>query len=277
MGCWVKPQPIFFYSYKINNVLIFLSIFFFKTIQKSQLILQIGLLITKTNVSKPFLINSFNNLKTKKMRKLFVVFFAVAVAASFTSCKEQCEKDNTGEITVENKTERALWFDVRSGSSTNEIKKIEAGSSATYTMTPATLKVVASLDNEEFIEIGTKTLAQCGKETFTTGTQACSIFEVTDVTVNNNTGYSGTIDVYVYGGVGYLGEVYLSNGQSHTYTDVPIGSGSIDFEITIAGTWFWSNIYSFSACTPFTFTWNAKKLDESSASSVRRIIEDTNR
>ncbi len=203
------------------------------------------------------------------MKKLFSIVVVVVVAFSFASCTEDCEKNNTGEVEIYNRTEANLYFDV---TGTNEVtfeqREVAAASSTRYKAIPAgEIKILGSFTNvkKDFVVLDNRILKQCGSESYTTVTESCQLFKVSDITVNNYDDYPWVIDVFVttnaHGDGFYLGEKYLTSGQSHTYKNVDVGFGLIALGINLGGGigWYWDGWYIFEVCKPFTYTWTYKK------------------
>ncbi len=205
------------------------------------------------------------------MKKLFSILVVAVVVFSFSSCTEDCEKNNTGEVEIYNRTETNLYFDVTgSNEATYEQREVVAASSTRYKEVPAgEIKILGSFTNEkkDFIVLDNRILKQCGSESYTTATESCQLFNVSDITVNNYDDYPWVIDVFVstdaHGNGFYLGEKHLASGQNHTYKNVDVGFGLIAFGIYLgAGIgWYWDGWYVFKVCEPVTYTWTYKKSD----------------
>lgn len=222
------------------------------------------------------------------MKKLLIFLVATSLAFSMTSCMEECEKNKTGDVTVTNNTDETLWFDVTGDDgATTENRSLTPGASTTYSVPAGTIKVWASYNNvnDEFQLVETKTLTQCETITYQTPSQACELFNITDITVVNNVGIELSFDVWIYdenmedGGY-YLGEQVIPADHQYTYLDVWIGDGWANFEYLNPGddTWYASNDdYEVNACTPFTFTWNAGKSADVKVPQNRLELKNINR
>lgn len=212
------------------------------------------------------------------MKKLLIFLVAASLAFSFTSCMEECEKDKTADVIITNNTGEDLWFDVTGDDNqTTENRFIQKGASSTYTIPAGNVKVWASHvnDNNEFFLIESKTLAQCETDNYS-APQLCTIFpNTTHITIKNQIGIDTEFDVWIYdenetSGGFYLGEVLIASGEQYTYANIPIGDGWANFEFLYEGDWYAStDDYEINACTPFEFTWNAKKSDEKVISKRR--------
>ena len=195
------------------------------------------------------------------MKKITTVLVIISMVISFFACKEQCEKDNTGELTIVNKTERAIWFDVTEGSSTNENRLVQSGAKTTYTMPNTKVKIWASHTNVDsmFFMVKTQVVARCEEIVYETSAQACKLTQSIDtVTITNNTGFDGVINLQVQNGYPeFQGEVTLANGASHSYYNVNVGSGVMNYIITVNGVMRKSANIEIAACDPeFRYTWN---------------------
>ena len=191
---------------------------------------------------------------------------------------EECEKNKTGDVIITNNTNETIWFDVTAEDGvTTENRSLTSGASTTYTVAAGTIKIWASFTNvnDDFQLIETRNLVQCETIDYQSPSQSCGLFQFTDITVVNNVGVGLYFDVWIYDETQtdegyYLGEQYISNGSEYTYYDVNIGDGWANFEYQYNDTWYASNDdYEINACTPFTFTWNAKKSDEKVISKRR--------
>ncbi len=194
------------------------------------------------------------------MKKIVSMLVFVVLILGLNSCKEQCEKDNTGEITIVNNSEQALWFDVTEGSSTNENRLVEAGATTTYTMPNIKVKVWASFTNEDakFVKLKEMGVARCEEVKYNTFSKACLFMQSVDtITIVNNTGQSAQFNLWVNGGPGFQGEVSLSSAQTHSWRNVHIGSGSIRFQRIIGVDTLMTNNITVAACmSEYTHTWN---------------------
>ncbi len=196
------------------------------------------------------------------MKKVFSIISVIVFASFFSSCLEQCEIDDTADITIQNNTEKSLWFDVREFSyTTNEVRSISAGSSTKYTVPSGSVSIFASETSSTsgFVNVGSITLLQCSEDSFVTATQSCALFDKTDIKVINNAGFTIRIDVWLTG-VGFLGEHYVGHGQSYTYQNV--SASNAEFWAHNGSYWTWSDqTYNLTACQEFTFTWGSAKLE----------------
>jgi len=213
------------------------------------------------------------------MRKLLLFAATAIVMANFTSCKDEpCKKNNTGDVIITNNTEATLWFDVTGDDrATTENRLLESGASTTYTMPAETIKVWTSYteSNEDFILIHTQALPQCEIIDYRTPSQTCELFQTTDITIVNETGDNLYFGVWIYdetqeNGGFFLEDQYIANGDEYTHYDVYIGDGWASFEYKFEDTWYSTDDdYEINACTPFTFTWTAKKSNNKVISKRR--------
>lgn len=212
------------------------------------------------------------------MKKLLIFIVTAALAFSFTSCLEECEKNKTGDITVTNNTNADLWFDVTGDDGmTTENRMLKSGEYTTYTISAGTAKIWASFTslNDEFQLVDTRSLVQCDNISYVTPSQTCALFQYTDITVKNETGYGLYFDVWIYDETHtddgyYLGEEYIADGSEYTYYDVYIGDGWANFEYYVNDTWYMTDKdYEINACTPFTFKWTSEKSIEAKVSKRR--------
>lgn len=220
------------------------------------------------------------------MKKLVSIIAMLTIVAFFNSCKEKCEKDKTGDITVTNNTETTLWFDVTDDTgNTNENRQLATGSSTTYTMSPGSIIIWASFtnNNSEFINIEDMELLQCATENYATEPETCSIFYLTNVMVVNNTGVTRTVKVEVTD-FNYLGEQIeyfldeqtIVNGASYTYTNVPAISAV--FWIKDGSDWYYiDSSYTLNACQLFTFTWDASKINAVAKGIKKNVVRENSR
>jgi hypothetical protein len=199
------------------------------------------------------------------MRKLISFLAVVAVLSSFYSCKKQCEKDKTGEITVTNSSGEDLWFDVTDATgATTENRQVLAGSSTTYTMPEGTVKIWGSHVNntDDFFLIQTATLNQCAEDNFTVQS-LCTVFpNTTHVKVINNYSFPIIVDVWITGGTGFLGEKTLTTGTNYIYSNAPSTTAEFWAKPVGGTSWTYSNEYNINSCQMFTFTWTPAKMDE---------------
>ena len=214
------------------------------------------------------------------MKKLLLLAATALVMTSFSSCIEEkeCEKNNTGDVIVTNNTDETLWFDVTGeDGTTTENRSLQPGASSTYTIPAGTAKIWASYTNENdyFTLVSSQSLSQCEVIDFQTPSRTCELFQTTDITVVNNTGEDLYFDVWIYDQTQaeegyYLGDQFIVNGNEYTYYDVYIADGLVNFEFKYGDTWYASDKNDeISACTPFTFTWEAKKSNSKVVSKRR--------
>lgn len=212
------------------------------------------------------------------MKKQLIFIVTAALAFSFTSCTEECEKNKTGDVTVTNNTNVDLWFDVTGDDGmTTENRMLKSGGNTTYTISAGTVKIWASFSslNDDFQMVDTRSLGQCDNISYVTPSQTCALFQYTDITVKNETGYGLYFDVWIYDETHtddgyYLGEVFIETGEQYTYANVAVGDGWANFEYYANDTWYMTdNDYEINACTPFTFTWTAEKSIETKESKRR--------
>ncbi len=212
------------------------------------------------------------------MKKLLIFIVTAALAISFTSCTEECEKNKTGDVIITNNTGEDLWFDITGDDNqTTENRFIQKGSISTYTVPAGNIKIWASHVNvnDEFFLIESKTLSQCETDNYS-APQLCTLFpNTTHIIIENETGYGLYFDVWIYDETHtddgyYLGEVFIETGEQYTYANVAIGDGWANFEYYVNDTWYMTdNDYEINACTPFTFTWTAEKSVETKESKRR--------
>jgi hypothetical protein len=206
------------------------------------------------------------------MKKLLMLFVAVSVMASFTSCKEDaCKTNNTGDVIVTNNTSETLWFDVTGDDGlTTENRSLAPGSSTTYTITAGNAKIWASYtnNNADFMLVHIQSLAQCAVIDFQSAVQACALFNVTDVEVINNTGYNIYVNIRQDGDL--FDQITLNNNEYVIYGNIWAGS-KIDFGIyipSIMDNWFWENNVVITACETYELTWTYSKFIQAKEAGV---------
>lgn len=191
---------------------------------------------------------------------------------------EQCDINQTGQVIIANKTGEDLWFDVTGDDGmTTENRMLKSGEYTTYTISAGTAKIWASYTNinDDFQLVETSDLAQCDILNYVTPSQTCALFQYTDITVKNETGYGLYFDVWIYDETHtddgyYLGEVFIETGEQYTYANIAIGDGWANFEYYVNDTWYMTDDdYEINACTPFTFTWTSEKSIETKVSKRR--------
>lgn len=177
---------------------------------------------------------------------------------------EDCEKFITGEITIVNDVDIALWFDaVKDGSlDENENRRVQSGASTTYNMPAGKVDVWVSHvnDMEEFWLAETVTVKQCETEIYTL--EECYYYYDTEVTVVNEYDFPITTRIWVDlgddTGVYYPDEdgVDIESNSSHIFPYVPIGEGRIQFDWNTGEDWNYHEVwYDIYPCEPFQFTW----------------------
>ena len=159
------------------------------------------------------------------MKKLLIFIVTAALAISFTSCTEECEKNKTADVIITNNTNVDLWFDVTGDDGmTTENRMLKSGENTTYTISAGTAKIWASFTNvnDDFQLVDTRSLVQCDNISYVTPSQTCALFQYTDITVKNETGYGLYFDVWIYTRriqmMGTILERYLLRQESNTPT-----------------------------------------------------------
>ena len=189
---------------------------------------------------------------------------AVAALAAFsTSCvveEKECEKNNTGEITMVNDNPFEIQVDVINSQNliTTEVRTLAPNASTTYTV-PAGIVTTLQVKPEgwSWTNVDVRTATQCVTSTYTWA--YCSYDGnnyAKEVSVTNNTGQPINVNV----GTSFLaGTEYLLDGQTVYYYNVVAGELTFWAQY-IGGAWSsYESGESVSRCGTYSFTWNAGK------------------
>jgi hypothetical protein len=203
------------------------------------------------------------------MKRLIILFTAVAASLSFYSCEPLCKTENTGDVIVTNNSSRTLWYDATdSEGNTNENRSIQAGASSTYKVPAGTAKVWAASENvtTAFFQVGEIDLAQCATENF-------SYTEAT-IAITNSTGY--IIEIAVEDDFTTTGVFTLSNNYIRTFYNMP-ADRTIYLGIRIPGIaneWVWEEEY-LEANETFQWTWTYSKYLTAKSANIQRADPGT--
>lgn len=122
------------------------------------------------------------------MKRVFIFLTAAALVISFASCKEACERNQTGDVTVTNNTDVALWFDVAEVGDEyeNENRMLNPGTSTTYAMPDGSVNIWVSETNvtADFEKFDILNVSQC--ETTSYSLEECAWYAEGDVTISNS-------------------------------------------------------------------------------------------
>jgi hypothetical protein len=208
------------------------------------------------------------------MKKLVSSIVIVAALFCLNSCKELCEKNNTGDLTIFNNTSIPVVFDIEASGATFDYRTVPAGGSTTYTIPSGYVTVNAAMNtSSDFYEVAYIKLARCAEETYSSPTQICSMFDLTQVTIINNTSWNLYFKLWI-SGVGDLNQVFIYSGSSYTYTNVPVGNGSATCDVYYEGSWLWGNFFTVEVCGTHSCEWEDKKVIEVSESQQELVIKE---
>ena len=200
------------------------------------------------------------------MKKTLILLTMTAMLFGMNSCKEECEKNNTGELTIENKvTDVSMWFKYRMKGEQNYSTPftLATDESKLFTVPAGTYNISFSPDGKEdsyytqtSVEIK---VPRCGSQTYSTpAKRACEWIGLTHIKIVNNVGFSTKFDVSVADDY-FLGEVTIAHGSSYTYQNIDLEGNRVRFWVHNGEAWFYTpTTYSLPYCE-YTFTWNAKK------------------
>jgi len=203
------------------------------------------------------------------MKRVLLFLTAVALVASFTSCMEQCEIDETGEVRVTNNTDVALWFDVTEANDDyeNENRNVSSNASTTYTMPEGSVDVWVSEtnDNAEFVKFETLDVTQCESTSYTL--EECVWYNEGTVEVTNATGYTGEVIIWQAADDGsYFGDGYwmsetieLADGESVLWDMMKAGVEMRLYFRYIGESWVYE-YYTLETCEDLEWEWTASKM-----------------
>ncbi|MFP4557704.1 MAG: hypothetical protein ACLFNU_12620, partial [Bacteroidales bacterium] len=203
------------------------------------------------------------------MKRVLLFLTAAALVASFTSCMEQCEIDDSGEVRVTNNTDVALWFDVTEANDDyeNENRNVSSGSSTTYTMPEGRVNiwVAEENDNEMFEIYETLDVTQC--ETTSYSLEECVWYHEGTVEVTNNTGYDAEVLIWqaaddgsYYGDGYYISDaVEVADGESVLWEMMKADVEMKLYFKYIGESWVYET-YTLDVCEDLEWEWTAKKM-----------------
>ena len=210
-----------------------------------------------------------------------------ALAAFSTSCveeKEECEKNNTGEIKVVNSSAVSIEVDVTTTpDGTNDETTLQSNMSQIYTVTAGVDAYIyaRTLASPYWYMIATETATQCMSKTYTIDNIDCIINNTGEITVVNDNPFTIRVDVVNADHPISTGIRTLAANESTTYT---VTAGLPTTIQVLPEGWTWTNvdIRTANQCQTVSYSWAycnydgnnyAKEIKSTNETGSRTVVD----